>query len=278
MTIDCNLYLDDSIPTKKKMPTKKMSSASPPPPARTWAEYHVRYLRLMDAQNVHFWAITTGNEPLNGIVGWVFVHFMSLGWTAPTQGVWVGDHLGPLLRNATSERLRAVKLLGSDDQRYVFPWWFEKMEEAHAQAVHYLDGFAVHWYWDKLVPASLLDDTAARWPGKLIVNTESCIGDKPFQTHGPLLGSWERAEEYVKAYMEDLEHSVNAWIDWNLVLDERGGPNYTNNTVDAPVIVDDGESLFRLGERWIADSIRWATSFAIASILQLPVKPAVEAL
>lgn len=205
---------------------------------RTWADYHLRYLRLMEAQNVRFWAISTGNEPLNGVIGWVFVHFMSLGWTASTQGVWVGDHLGPVLRNST---LADVKLLGSDDQRYVFPWWFEHMEEAHADAVNYLDGFAVHWYWDKLAPASLLDQTHDRWPDKLILNTESCIGDKPFQTHGPLLGSWERAEEYIKAYIEDLQHSVNGWIDWNLVLDEAGGPNYTNNTVDAPVIMNLGE-------------------------------------
>lgn len=205
---------------------------------RTWAEYHLRYLRLMVAQNVRFWAISTGNEPLNGVIGWVFVHFMSLGWTAPTQGRWVGDHLGPLLRNST---LADVKLLGSDDQRYVFPWWFEKMEEAHPDSVNYLDGFAVHWYWDKLAPASLLESTRSKWPDKLILNTESCIGDKPFQTHGPLLGSWDRAEEYIKGYMEDLQHSVNGWIDWNLVLDENGGPNYTNNTVDAPVIVNAGK-------------------------------------
>lgn len=207
---------------------------------RTWAEYHVRYLELQAAEAMPFWAITTGNEPLNGVIGWVFVHFMALGWTAAKQGVWVGDHMGPVLRGAGAE-VTDVKLLAGDDQRYVMPWWFEKMHEAHNRSLEYLDGFAVHWYWDKVAPASLLDKTHANWPGKLILNTESCLGDKPYQTHGPLLGSWERAEEYVRAYMEDLQHSVNGWIDWNLVLDESGGPNYTNNTVDAPVIMNLGE-------------------------------------
>lgn len=46
---------------------------------QTWAEYHLQYLRLMAAQNVSYWAISTGNEPLNGVIGWWFVHFMSLG-------------------------------------------------------------------------------------------------------------------------------------------------------------------------------------------------------
>lgn len=206
---------------------------------RTWAEYHVRYLELQAEQGIRYWAITTGNEPLNGVIGWVFLHFMSLGWTASKQGLWVGDHLGPVIRG--SDVAAKVKLLGGDDQRYVMPWWFEKMHEAHNRSLEYLDGFAVHWYWDKLAPASLLEKTHQRWPDKIILNTESCLGDKPYQTHGPVLGSWERAEEYLRAYIEDLQHSVNGWIDWNLVLDESGGPNYTNNTVESPVIVNAGE-------------------------------------
>lgn len=39
----------------------------------------------MSEQNVHFWGISTGNEPLNGVIGFLFVHFMSLGWTAVNQ-------------------------------------------------------------------------------------------------------------------------------------------------------------------------------------------------
>lgn len=44
-----------------------------------------RYLELMSEQNVNFWGISTGNEPLNGVIGFLFVHFMSLGWTAINQ-------------------------------------------------------------------------------------------------------------------------------------------------------------------------------------------------
>lgn len=36
------------------------------------------------------WAISTGNEPLNGVVGFFFVHFMSMGWTPWQQ---VGRHV-----------------------------------------------------------------------------------------------------------------------------------------------------------------------------------------
>lgn len=46
---------------------------------QTWAEYHLKYLRLMAEQNMTYWGISTGNEPLNGVIGWMFIHFMSLG-------------------------------------------------------------------------------------------------------------------------------------------------------------------------------------------------------
>lgn len=100
----------------------------------------------MADEGVNFWAFSTGNEPLNGIIGWVFIKFMSLGWTAHTQvsillgihrlngsqffkhfyqGKWVGDHMGPLLRNSS---FKDVKLMAGDDQRYVMPGWFTEVQ------------------------------------------------------------------------------------------------------------------------------------------------------
>lgn len=52
---------------------------------QTWADYHVRYLELMSQKNLTFWAISTGNEPMNAVIGFLFVHFMSLGWIGRTQ-------------------------------------------------------------------------------------------------------------------------------------------------------------------------------------------------
>lgn len=46
---------------------------------QTWSDYHLQYLRLMNAHRITFWGLSTGNEPLNGVIGWFFVHFMSLG-------------------------------------------------------------------------------------------------------------------------------------------------------------------------------------------------------
>lgn len=112
------------------------------------------------------------------------------------------------------------------------------MNSSAPTSIDYIDGLAVHWYWDKLVPVSLLDDTHQVFPDKIILATEASCGDKPFQTHRPILGSWNRAEDYAHSIIEDLQHSVSGWIDWNLILDENGGPSYVNNTIDAAVVLN----------------------------------------
>lgn len=205
---------------------------------QTWADYHVKFLELMSDEEIPVWAISTGNEPLNGVIGWMFVKFMSLGWTPAKQGKWVSQNLGHTIRNSKNEDVRKVKIFTGDDQRYTFPWWMRSMASAYADSIDYIDGMAVHWYWDQIVPPSLLDQAHAAYPDKLLLNTESCDGDKPLQTHGPELGSWPRAEKYILAYMQDLNHWVNGWIDWNLVLDEQGGPNYAKNFVESAVVVN----------------------------------------
>ncbi|XP_016977956.1 lysosomal acid glucosylceramidase [Drosophila rhopaloa] len=200
-----------------------------------WALYHLKFLELMRAKNMPIWAISTGNEPLNGVIGIFFVHFMSMGWTPWQQAIWLNDNLGPTIRNSAESK---VLIFGNDDQRYTFPLWFRKMRSARNNSLSYLDGLAVHWYWDDLFFPQLIDQAHSELPDKMILNTESCIGDKPWQTNGPVLGSWQRGESYMRAYTQDFRHSFNGWVDWNLVLDEQGGPNYVKNYVDAPIIVN----------------------------------------
>ncbi|CAK9007905.1 Lysosomal acid glucosylceramidase (Acid beta-glucosidase) (Beta-glucocerebrosidase) (Cholesterol glucosyltransferase) (SGTase) (Cholesteryl-beta-glucosidase) (D-glucosyl-N-acylsphingosine glucohydrolase) [Durusdinium trenchii] len=70
------------------------------------------------------------------------------------------------------------------------------------------------------------------WPEKHIIMTEAC------QESGPRIWDWKLGERYAEAIIQDLEGWLEAWIDWNLILDETGGPNHVNNLVSAPVIYD----------------------------------------
>ena len=47
----------------------------------------------------------------------------------------------------------------------------------------------------------------------------SPIGDTPFDLEKVRLGDWLRGEHYLYNILEDLNHWVVGWTDWNLALD-----------------------------------------------------------
>lgn len=202
---------------------------------QTWADYHIRFLELMQEQGIDIWSVSTGNEPMNGIIGWVVTPWMTLGWNAKDVAKYVAENLGPTLKRS---RFNRTLILAGDDQRTTFPWYFTEMRKAHPEAFDYISGLAVHSYLDQYMPAQMLSAGQNAFPDKFILNTESSIGDVRYHPRGPLLGSWDRGVEYVILYMQSIKNAVVGWIDWNLMLDERGGPNYVNNTVEAAIIVN----------------------------------------
>ncbi|KAH7730963.1 O-glycosyl hydrolase family 30 protein [Aphelenchoides avenae] len=107
--------------------------------------------------------------------------------------------LGPMLKNSTATA--NLKLMVNDDNRYMLPNYVNEILE---------------------------DPEAAKY---------ACNGYMPF-FHGPMLGSWFRGEAYGQSIIEDMQHWVAGWTDWNLCLDEQGGPNFASNYVDAPVVVN----------------------------------------
>lgn len=46
---------------------------------QTWADYHIKYLQLIKDAGLDYWAISTGNEPMNAVIGFLFIRFLRLG-------------------------------------------------------------------------------------------------------------------------------------------------------------------------------------------------------
>jgi len=101
---------------------------------------------------------------------------------------------------------------------------------ADAEASKYAHGTAIHWYGHD--PKTMLDEPHNLHPDKFILATEAC------QEGGVHLGDWHLADIYASDILDDLLHHTVGWTDWNMVLDKQGGPNWVNNFVDAPIIVD----------------------------------------
>ncbi|KAK3909828.1 Lysosomal acid glucosylceramidase [Frankliniella fusca] len=211
---------------------------------QAWADYHLKFLDAYEAEGFHYWGITTGNEPINGLVDGV-IRFNSMGWTPGAMRTWLGQHLGPTLRGTDgrgASQHADVKILILDDQRVLMPLWtsYVVMDK---DAVKYVDGFAIHWYANYLSPLLSLEISHIFSPDKFIFNTEASNGFQNWDRH-VVLGSWERAEAYADDILDDLNHWVTGWMEWSLVLDMQGGPTWSGNYVDASILVNGDEDEF----------------------------------
>jgi glucosylceramidase len=197
-----------------------------------WARYLVRYLEEYKKRGIEIWGMTCQNEPL-AITGWdncVYTH------AEEREFVKV---LGRALARAGLD----VKLMVWDHNKDVLR---ERADVIFAdlEASDLVWGVGFHWYGNSDA-VSLLDNAALDYvnlcyPGKKLVFTEGCITqwDTPAGTVEALLGQWWTGERYGRHVIEDLNHHTVAWCDWNMVLDERGGPNHVGNYCLAPVIAD----------------------------------------
>jgi glucosylceramidase len=198
--------------------------------APAWANYFVKFVQhLKSEENIDVWALTVQNEPQAKQV------WESCLYTPEQERDFVKKHLGPALAGAG---LSGVRLLALDHNRDIL--------EAHADAslgdpesAKYLWGLGLHWYVSKDFAASAR--VHAKYPDKVILFTEGCFEG------GKAMGSWEHGEGYAHEMIGDIRHWVNGYIDWNIVLDQRGGPNHVGNFCDAPVIVDTNTKEVRYG-------------------------------
>lgn len=205
---------------------------------KTWANYFIRFLDEYAKYNITFWAVTAENEPTAGTI--IYYPFQALGFTPEHQRDFIALDLGPAFASSAHSK---VKLLILDDQRLLLPYW-AKVVLSDLHAAKYIHGIAVHWYFDALGPADLtLGTTHKLFPDYFLFATEACNGFLPWE-RGVQLGSWDRGNKYSHSIIEDLNHYVTGWTDWNLALNALGGPNWVKNYVDSPVIVDPAKDLF----------------------------------
>ncbi|MCA1064171.1 glycoside hydrolase family 30 protein [Rossellomorea sp. AcN35-11] len=185
-----------------------------------WADYYSRYIEAMEEEGVKIWGITIQNEPEAKQV------WDSCLYTGEEERDFIKHHLGPSLVEKGHDD---VKVIIWDHNRDVI------YERAHAvlsdpEAARYVWGTGLHWYVSE--EFENLSKVHQAFPDKHLIFTEGC------QEGGVQLGSWDTGERYGRNIIGDLNHYLEAWIDWNLVLNEEGGPNHVGNYCDAPVIVD----------------------------------------
>ena len=156
--------------------------------------------------------------------------------SAEMEKIFVKENLGPILRD--NDLTKNLKLMIHDDQRTAIKNFSDTIL-GDPDAAKYVDGIAVHWYGDQVSSPSILSDVHNAHPDKFILATEACT-----YYSGKMDGDWSRALQYSYDIITDLQNWATGWVDWNLILDERGGPNWVGNYVDAPIIISNTSDEF----------------------------------
>lgn len=194
-----------------------------------YADYIVKFFDAYKERGVDIWGITPGNEPIDGF--FPFFPFNSMCWLPSEEAEWSVNNLNRTLFKAGYKDLVYMAM---DDQRYVLSWYANTIFK-NQKAKELFSGIALHWYGD-IFPPSILTTTHNKYPDKFLMLTEACTGTNPFEPK-VILGSWNRGEQYILDIIQNLSHWVSGWTDWNLALNESGGPNWAKNFVDSPIIV-----------------------------------------
>jgi len=192
-----------------------------PEDRQAWADYYVRFIRAYRQQGIPVWGLTVQNEPMS-TQSWE-----SCLYTGQEEHDFVRDYLGPTLHRSG---LANVKLMIWDHNRGIMYQRAQAVYEDPA-AARYVWGMAFHWYSGDHFDGPQAVHEA--FPDKGLLFTE---GSEGF-TADPAR-EWEIGERYGKNILLDLNHWAMGWTDWNLILDQRGGPNHVGNYCSAPIMAD----------------------------------------
>lgn len=195
--------------------------------ADAWARYFTRFIAAYERAGVPVWGITIQNEPM-AVQSWD-----SMNYSAEQERDFLRDHLGPAMAQA-----------GYGDRKIVV-WDHNRDMMTHRadvifgdpEAAKYAWGMGFHWYetWAGFDP--MYDNVAEvhrAWPDKPLLLTEATIEKFEFDK----LQDWSHGERYGTSMIRDFNNGASGWTDWNVLLDERGGPNHAGNFCFAPVHAD----------------------------------------
>ena len=101
-------------------------------------------------------------------------------------------------------------------------------------------GLCFHWYDGTC--ADQMWAVRQKYPNAMLVSSEMCCGFSAYDEN-----EWQKdAKLYLRELITDINCGTCAWIDWNMLLDYRGGPSYCHNYVKSPVILNEAGDDFIL--------------------------------
>ncbi|MBQ9614243.1 MAG: glycoside hydrolase family 30 protein [Lachnospiraceae bacterium] len=217
----------------------------------SWAKYLVKFIKAYLAEGINVTMLSIQNEAAAA------TNWDSCLWTGEQEKEFLTNHLYPQMKAA-----------GLTDKVQIFIWDHNKeraIEHIDAfmsdpEAAAKISGFAYHWYsGDHFDALSLLH---GRYPDKVLMHSESCPLHMPgkafafeiteemmakmdeshrqmYASRDPKAVDFQDAVDYAHDIIGDLNHGMQRWIDWNLIVDRKGGPRHVPGGFGSPVVYEE---------------------------------------
>ncbi len=218
----------------------------------SWAKYLVKFIQAYLAEGLNVTMLSIQNEA-NAATSWD-----SCVWTGEEEREFLEGHLYPAMKEAGLDKKIGLYIWDHNKERMV-----EHIDEVmKGEAADMIEGFAYHWYTgDHFEALSLL---GGRYPDKVLMHSESCglhipgkviAFDLPREEWAglppevqellkltPLEVDFQDAKNYAHDIIGDINHGMNRWIDWNMIVDRTGGPRHVPGGFAAPMIAEEDGS------------------------------------
>lgn len=194
---------------------------------QAWANYYVKFIRAYEAEGIPVWGLSVQNEPMAKQT------WESCIYTGEEERDFIKSYLGPTLHK---EGMADKKLIAWDHNRDLI--YQRASTLLHDQeAAKYVWGVGFHWY-ETWTGGNMQFDNLRRvkesFPDKNLIFTEGCVDRYDIKR----IHDWTNGERYGKSLVGDFNAGTVAWTDWNILLDDQGGPNHVGNFCFAPIHLD----------------------------------------
>ena len=194
---------------------------------QSWANYYTKFIKAYEREGIPIWGITIQNEPM------ATQTWESCIYAAEEERDFLKNFLGPTMKR---EGLSDKKIMAWDHNRDLI---YQRVGTIlqDPKAAQYVWGIAYHWYEPWSGGDQMFDNVRLvheTFPDKHLLFTEGTADSfKPAEIH-----AWRLGEAYGRSMINDFNDGAVGWTDWNVLLDEQGGPNHVGNFCFAPVHAD----------------------------------------
>ncbi len=191
---------------------------------QTWANYFTRFIKTYEKEGIPIWGVTIQNEPM------ATQKWESCIFTAEEERDFLKNNLGPTLQK---DGLGDKKIIVWDHNRdLIFQRSTTLLDDP--EAAKYAWGIGFHWYEDWSGGQPMYENIKRvheAYPDKHLLFTEGTVESFDSTRYK----FWGLGEEYGRSMINDFNNGMVGFTDWNILLDETGGPNHVQNFCFAPV-------------------------------------------